>query len=97
MKRSVLGGGLILGGILLEFAAAASPSTATAIAALSADPNSKLAVDLIAKAQFAMLRADRMRHAGDETHAVIADQVALRWVAAATELMLTIAAEARVR
>ena len=71
-------------------------NTEQAIAEIEKDPHQKeLCADPIAKAKAAMERARRMRTAGDEKHAKLADGLALEWTRVAQELARADALETR--
>ena len=67
-----------------------------AIAEIEKDPHQKeLCADPIAQAKAAQERAKRMRAAGDEAHAKLADGLALEWTRVAQELVRADALETR--
>ena len=93
-------------GLLLAVAAASAVALAAssddraategAIASLEKDPHTKtLCADPIAQARAALERARRMRVAGDDKHARLAEGLALEWAMVAQDLARADAAETR--
>ena len=87
---------LAVAGLAVHSAADDRASADQAIAEIEKDPHQKeLAADPIAKAKAAEERAKRMRVAGDEAHAKLADGLALEWTRVARELVRADALETR--
>jgi hypothetical protein len=90
MRHVARGAALFLFLLLGTIAAAGvdtQRSTETILAELERDPAHKdKAQDLIKRARAAAERANRLRAAGDETHARLADAVAHEWAEAAEDL-----------
>ena len=78
-------------------AASAGPDDRAAAEAvlkeLDASPKKDAAGELIAKAKAALDRSARLRAAGDEAHAKIADSVARTWAEAARDIVRAVAIE----
>lgn len=62
---------------------------------LEASPNKDVAGEMIGRAKTALDRGARMRSAGDETHARVADSVARTWAEAARDIMRAVDVEER--
>lgn len=58
----------------------------TTLKEVEASPKKDAAADLVARSKSALERAQRMRSAGDEAHAKIADAVARKWAEAARDV-----------
>ncbi len=85
----------ILGGLALA-AGDDRASAESAIADLEKDPHTKeLCADPIEKSRTALERAHRMRVAGDDKHARLAEGLALEWANVAKELARADAIETR--
>ena len=83
---------LVMGGSAL----ASSDDRASAEAALKdveALPNKDIAAEFVAKSHAALARAAKLRAAGDEPHARLADGLALVWATAARDTLWAAAAE----
>jgi hypothetical protein len=80
----------------MVFAADDRASAESTIAELEKNPHTKeLCADPIAKSRFALERAHRMRVAGDDRHARLAEGLAVEWALVAQELARADAVETR--
>ena len=103
--RTILGGaalaiGLGAFGILgVRVAAAAAPedraATETVLREVEASPKKDVAAEMIARSKAALDRASRLRAAGDEPHARLADGLAKTWAEAARDVVRAVDVEAR--
>ena len=62
---------------------------------VEASPNKAVAQEMVGRAKTALDRGARMRSAGDETHARIADSVAKTWAEAARDIVRAVEVEER--
>ena len=102
MKRAVIRGFVVAAALAaaaaVAFAAGNDDRSAaeSTLANLEKDPHTKkLCADPIAQARAALERAHRMRVAGDDKHARLAEGLALEWAKVADELARADAAETR--
>lgn len=99
LRRIVLGAlAFALAIAIAAFASAQPDDRATAEAVLKeleASPKKDVAQEMIARAKTALDRSARMRSAGDETHARIADSVAKTWAEAARDIVRAVEVEER--
>ncbi len=98
----VLGAGSLLGALGLlgaSVAAAAGPddraATETVLREVEASPKKDVAAEMIARSKAALDRAARLRAAGDEPHARLADGLAKTWADAARDVLRAVDVEAR--
>jgi hypothetical protein len=100
-RFGLLGAGLLVTTLLLGVAFAGESDRAAAEATLSSvekDPAvADVTADAVKKSRDALERGRRMRAAGDEKHAKLADGLALEWALVAQELARTAQAERRTR
>lgn len=98
-RRIVLGAlAFALAIAIAAFAFAQPDDRATAesiLKELEASPKKDVAQEMIARAKTALERSARMRSAGDEPHARIADSVAKTWAEAAREIVRAVEVEER--
>ncbi len=94
---STLAALVIAGGVVLAAPGSDDRGSAeSAIAELERNPHTKeLCADPIAKSRFALERAHRMRIAGDDKHARLAEGLAFEWARVAQELARADAVETR--
>lgn len=99
IRRLVLGALAFALAIAIAAFAFAQPddrSTAESILKeLEASPTKEVAQEMIGRAKTALDRSARMRSAGDETHARIADSVAKTWAEAARDIVRAVEVEER--
>lgn len=99
LRRIVLGAlvlALALAVAALAFAQPDDRGAAEAILKeLEASPKKDVAQEMIGRAKTALDRGARMRSAGDETHARIADSVAKTWAEAARDIVRAVEVEER--
>lgn len=67
------------------------------LAQVEASPHKAAASELTARAKDATARAEKLRSAGDESHAKLADGLAKRWAEAALDVVKAVEAEERAR
>jgi hypothetical protein len=98
----VLGAGSLIGllGLLgASVAAAAGPedraATETVLREVEASPKKDVVAEMIARSKAALDRAARLRAAGDEPHARLADGLAKTWADAARDVLRAVDVEAR--
>jgi hypothetical protein len=102
MTRSILGGAalaMVLAALGLGVAAAAGPDDRAATEALlrevEASPKRDVGAEPIARSKAALERATRLRAAGDEPHARLADGLAKTWAEAARDVVRAVDVEER--
>jgi hypothetical protein len=82
-----VGGALLFGFVDLASGAGDERAMAeTMLKEVEASPKKDAAADLVARSKSALERGQRMRSAGDEAHAKIADAVARKWAEAARDV-----------
>ncbi len=102
MTRSILGGAALAMALValgIGVAAAAGPDDRAATEALlhevEASPKREVAGEPIARSKAALERATRLRAAGDEPHARLADGLAKTWAEAARDVVRAVDVEER--
>ena len=102
MTRSILGGAalaVLLAALGIGVAAAAGPDDRAATEAVlhkvEASPKKDVAAEMIARSRAALERATRLRSAGDEAHARLADGLAKTWAEAARDVVRAVDVEER--
>jgi hypothetical protein len=102
MTRSILGGAalaMVLAALGLGVAAAAGPDDRAATEALlrevEASPKKDVVGEPVARSKAALERATRLRAAGDEPHARLADGLAKTWAEAARDVVRAVDVEER--
>jgi hypothetical protein len=102
MTRSMLGGAalaMMLAGVGIGVAAAAGPddraATEAVLREVEASPKKDVAGEPIARSKAALERASRLRAAGDEPHARLADGLAKTWADAARDVLRAVDVEER--
>lgn len=98
-RRIVLGALVFALAIAVAAFAFAQPDDRAAADAilkeLESSPKKDVAQEMIGRAKIALDRGARMRSAGDETHARIADSVAKTWAVAARDIVRAVEVEER--
>jgi hypothetical protein len=102
MKRSILGGAalaILLAAAGIGVAAAAGPedrpATEAVLREVEASPKMDIATEMIARSKAALEQAARLRAAGDEPHARLADGLAKTWADAARDVVRAVDVEER--
>jgi hypothetical protein len=102
MTRSILGGtalAMLLAALGIGVAAAAGPddraATEAVLREVEASPKKDVAAEMIARSKAALERATRLRTAGDEPHARLADGLAKTWADAARDVVRAVDVEER--
>jgi hypothetical protein len=102
MKRSILGGAalaMLLAALGIGVAAAAGPedraATEAVLREVEASPKKDVATEMIARSKAALDQAARLRAAGDEPHARLADGLAKTWADAARDVVRAVDVEER--
>ena len=100
-RPRLVGLGLAVGAVALAWAALASGDDADAVVRglkeVEASPHKAAATELVARARDATSRAEKLRRAGDESHAKLADGLARRWADAAVDVVRAVEAEERAK
>jgi hypothetical protein len=102
MTRSILGGAalaVLLAALGIGVAAAAGPddraATEAVLREVEASPKRDVVSEMVVRSKAALERATRLRAAGDEAHARIADGLAKTWAEAARDVVRAVAVEER--
>lgn len=102
MTRSILGGAavaMLLVAFGIGVADAAGPedraATEAVLREVEASPKKDVAAEMVARSKAALERATRLRAAGDEPHARLADGLAKTWADAARDVLRAVDVEER--
>lgn len=96
MAVAALGFAIVIAIAAVAFAQPDDRGAAEAILKeLDASPKKDVAAEMIGRAKTALERGARMRSAGDETHARVADSVARTWAEAARDIVRAVDVEER--
>ncbi len=97
-KRSIAGALTLTAGLAIAVVAAAAgtddrATTEAVLRAIEASPNKDVVAEMLARSRAAVERAKKLRSAGDEQHAVLADGLARTWAETARAVVRAVDVE----